>query len=114
METLDVKPAVLFEVEDFVHGSVDFSVAVRPNASFLEPEHRVHACSKESGAKFLAEKVVEGFNGFLHGFLKLYRRFKGGVGFEFHNVELQFFAEGEVWQLNEVDDFAAVFFDDFV
>jgi len=36
------------------------------------------------------------------------------VGFDFHNVELEFFSEGEFGEFDEVYCFAAVSFDDLV
>ena len=38
----------------------------------------------------------------------------GLVGFDFHYMQLHFFSKSEVWQLDEVYDFSAVIFDDFV
>ena len=39
---------------------------------------------------------------------------EGLVCFDFHNVQLHFFAKRELRQLDEVEDFAAVALDDFV
>ena len=104
---------MLVEVEDFAVCSINFSVIVRPDARVLKPEQRVHPCSKQVGTMFLHD-FAEGSDGGLHGFLKFDWRLEGLVSFDFHNVELHFFAEREVWQFNEVDCFSACAFDDFV
>jgi hypothetical protein len=50
----------------------------------------------------------------VHCLLKIQGRIKRGVGFDFHNVQLQFFAKSELGHFNKVDDFSALGFDDFV
>ena len=57
---------------------------------------------------------VEGLNCVLHSLLKLHRRGERLVGFNFHDVQLKFLAEGELGFFDEVNDSAAFCFDDFV
>jgi hypothetical protein len=73
----------------------------------------MHACSEEFGAVFLHDSIERG-DGVLHGFLEFHWCFEGLVSFDFHYVELHFFAKSEVGQFDEVYGFSAVRFDDFV
>ena len=63
---------------------------------------------------FSFQEVIEGNHGFLHGFLERRRRLEGVVGFQLHDVQLEFFSEGEARQLHEVGDSSAEVFYDFI
>ncbi len=70
VETLDVEPAVLLEVEDSGEFLVDFSVAVRPYSCFFQLQRGVHSRSEEISAVLLPEERLEGGDGSLHGFFE--------------------------------------------
>ena len=57
METLNVKPTVLLEVEDSTVLLVDFSVAVRPHAGLFKPEQWVHARSEKMRMIVFPEEI---------------------------------------------------------
>jgi hypothetical protein len=114
MKTLNVKPPMLFEIEDFAKFMVDLSVTMRPYACFFEFEQRVHASSEKTGAIFFPDEIQKGFHSVLHGFFEEQGRFEGCVSFYFHNVHLEFFSKGEARQLNEVYDSSAEVFYDFI
>ncbi len=68
---------------------------------------------QEAGAVFF-DNAAKRLNGLLHGFLKFDGRRKRLVGFDFHDVQLQFFAKRELGQLYEVDGSPTAGFDDLV
>jgi hypothetical protein len=113
MKALNVQPALLVQVKDFAEFIIDSFVVMRPNSSFFQFKEGMHAGSKELGTVFL-HNLAQRQNPILHCLLKLSRRPKRRVSFKFHYVHLQFFAEREGWQLNEVDCSSAIAFDDFV
>ena len=114
METLDVEPPMLFEIEDFAVLLVDFSVTMRPHTCLAKREQRMHPCSEEMGAIFFSEEIQKGCHGVLHGFFEEFRRLERCVSLYFHDVQLEFFSKGEARQLNEVYDPSAEGFYDFV
>jgi len=114
VEALNVEPPVPFEVEDFAVGLVDLSVAVGPNACFVEFQQWMHASPKKVRVKFTLQEILNCQYGFLHFFLKLNWSLEGSVGLEFHDVQLKLFAKGEVWLFNEVDNSAMKILYDFV
>ena len=114
METLDVEPTMLFEVEDLTVLLIDFSVTMRPHTGFFKLEQRVHTSSKKMGVIFFSEEIQKGCHGVLHGFFEEFRRFERCVSLYFHDVQLEFFSKGEARQLNEVYDSSAEVFYDFI
>ena len=114
MKTLDVKPTMLFEIEDFAVLLVDFSVTMRPYTCLFKPEQGMHTSSKKAGVILFPKEIQKSYHSALHGFFEEFRRFEGCVSLYFHDVQLEFFSKGEARQLNEVYDSSAEVFYDFV
>jgi len=69
METLDVEPPVLFEVEDPVEFSVDSVVPMGPHPCFIKLKQRVHA-STEHISMVVLKVTLKGGNSVLHRFFE--------------------------------------------
>jgi len=74
----------------------------------------MHSCSEKMSVIVFSKKSQKSCHGALHGFFEEFRRFKGRVRFYFHDVQLEFFAESKVWQLNEVYGSSVEAFYDFI
>jgi len=114
MKTLNVKPTMLFEIEDFAVLAVDFSVPMRPYTCLFKPEQGVHPCSEKVDVILFPKEIQKSYHSALHGFFENFRRFEGCVSLYFHDVQLEFFSKGEARQLNEVYDSSAEVFYDFI
>ena len=114
MKTLDVKPPVLLQVEDFAEFLIDFSVTMRPHTCFVQSKQGMHPCSKKVGVKFCFDEAQKSCHGALHGFFKEHGRLERCVSLYFHDMQLEFFSESEVGQLYEIDYSSAVAFYDLV
>ena len=86
METLDVEPPVLLKVEDSAIFVVDFFVTVRPHASLLKPEERVHSCSEKVGTVLSFKETQKRRYGVLHSFLEDLRRPERLIRLNLHNM----------------------------
>jgi len=74
----------------------------------------MHSCSEKTSAIFFPEKIQKSCHGALHGFFEELRRFERCIRFYFHDVQLEFFAESEILQLNEIYSSSVEVFYDFV
>ena len=86
METLDVKPSVLFEVEDFPVFFIDFSVAMRPNTCLVKFKKWMHSCTEKIGMELCFQKTPKRFDCVLHVFFESYRGLERFIRLYFHDV----------------------------
>ena len=114
VETLNVKPSMPSKVENSAICLINLSVAMGPNASFVEFQQRMHTRSKKMCAKSTLQEILNDKDGLLHCFLKLDWCHEGSVGLEFHNVQLKLLAKCEAWLFDEVDDSTMEILYDFV
>jgi len=96
MKTLNVKPAVLLKVEDFAVFLVYFSVTMRPYAGLFKAEQGMHPRSEKTGVIFFSYEIQKSRYSVLHGFFEEFRRSERRISLYFHNMQLNFFSEGEL------------------